>query len=1029
MTSPVTSTVTSPVTSTVTSTVTSPVTSAVTTTTGAFVERLLPSALQASLACGEEGELLGIELATVLVTAGRAVDMAESRMLIHAPLRVLSSSAGAPTSAPRLRAAALRCLALVLSRPGVAEACLLSGWCDAQREEEVWGHTTRAVGRIAAAAAASLRNQQQHQQWQHQPPGHASLPQQEQMAQAAAEARNEAELALNACMAVLGGVSRRPPEASVTGEGGGVDEWRRACEARESAAALRAEARAFNADAKAAVARWRANGWLGAGGMAVGVGGADDTIEAEAGAALGELIFALPGLSPPAVGDYLSRPGAFQKAALAAFFGCFDFSSLPLDGALRLAFAALHVPGEAQKVDRIVNAIAHAYFRQRPGPFADATSAYVMAFSAMLLNTDQHNANVRNKMTLEQFIKNNRKINAGEDLPREYLEGLYHAIASNEIKAHELPPPTPPPSSRAATAGGPAAAQPPPQQPATAAQPEFPSLPSVARWTYLHQRALRPAIRLGAPTAAVDDGDDSPTTTTPVPPPVMAPLQRSLVNSILPAVLELCAALVSAPDTPGGQSTLPLPRPPPADPVGKTAASVGRAFGLLGSAIQDSHGRRHEHTQHQQPHTQPPSPQLQHAAALPSTAATAASAATSLGHEPWALALRAVLQSLKLCARLSLLTHAAHAPSSDAPPSLVDRIVVMLCDASPLGTALPHLPTDPAAIRACTTPRAISLASAAIAIARALPAHLGRDGWRALLRTLLALHQLQLSPEPLPPHHGSAPLSPIDDASRAAADAAESGVESGTAAASESATSREEACALAASPPTGTGTGTGTSAAAAAAEQAIDAAAAAVERLLAGAWPLPTDPPWQQARAHQQLVHEAVRPAALLRSGLSSSGATQHLVPAALQTVDDTMHLALATHHRTAEAAAYASMPAARSLSLLAALVEQMGERAPPWALPAATDRMTRALATPQCPSAVHAAAAHALERLRRMVQPQQAQRAPPPQQQPQPQVQPGGHQEPPAGHLAGHAPAQSPGGASGSAPDKDIRAEDFYDM
>ena len=73
----------------VTSAVTSAVTPAVTTTTGAFVERLLPSALQASLACGEEGELLGIELAAVLVTAGRAVDMAESRMLIHAPLRVL----------------------------------------------------------------------------------------------------------------------------------------------------------------------------------------------------------------------------------------------------------------------------------------------------------------------------------------------------------------------------------------------------------------------------------------------------------------------------------------------------------------------------------------------------------------------------------------------------------------------------------------------------------------------------------------------------------------------------------------------------------------------------------------------------------------------------------------------------------------------------------------------------------------------------------------------------------------------------
>ena len=34
--------------------------------------------------------------------------------------------------------------------------------------------------------------------------------------------------------------------------------------------------------------------------------------------------------------------------------GRFDFGGLPLDGALRLTFAALHVPGEAQKVDRVL---------------------------------------------------------------------------------------------------------------------------------------------------------------------------------------------------------------------------------------------------------------------------------------------------------------------------------------------------------------------------------------------------------------------------------------------------------------------------------------------------------------------------------------------------------------------------------------------------------------------------------------------------------------------------------------------------
>lgn len=38
---------------------------------------------------------------------------------------------------------------------------------------------------------------------------------------------------------------------------------------------------------------------------------------------------------------------------------------------------------------------------------------------------------VKRKMTEEEFIRNNRKINDGKDLPREMLTHLYHSIAKN----------------------------------------------------------------------------------------------------------------------------------------------------------------------------------------------------------------------------------------------------------------------------------------------------------------------------------------------------------------------------------------------------------------------------------------------------------------------------------------------------------------------------------------------------------------------------------------------------------------------
>lgn len=50
-----------------------------------------------------------------------------------------------------------------------------------------------------------------------------------------------------------------------------------------------------------------------------------------------------------------------------------------------------------------------------------------------MLNTDLHNRQVKNKMTKEQFLKNNRGIDQGKDLGQEFLESIYDVILSDEI--------------------------------------------------------------------------------------------------------------------------------------------------------------------------------------------------------------------------------------------------------------------------------------------------------------------------------------------------------------------------------------------------------------------------------------------------------------------------------------------------------------------------------------------------------------------------------------------------------------------
>eukprot|EP00961_Rhodomonas_salina_P260224 3516563-Rhodomonas_salina.2 len=42
-----------------------------------------------------------------------------------------------------------------------------------------------------------------------------------------------------------------------------------------------------------------------------------------------------------------------------------------------------------------------------------------------MLNSDQHNPNVKKRMTVEDFIRNNRGVNEKTDFAREYLEEVF----------------------------------------------------------------------------------------------------------------------------------------------------------------------------------------------------------------------------------------------------------------------------------------------------------------------------------------------------------------------------------------------------------------------------------------------------------------------------------------------------------------------------------------------------------------------------------------------------------------------------
>lgn len=137
------------------------------------------------------------------------------------------------------------------------------------------------------------------------------------------------------------------------------------------------------------------------------------------------------------IGDYLGERDDTNLRVMHAYVDDLDFSGMEFDKAIRSFLSGFRLPGEAQKIDRLMEKFAERYVRCNPDAFKSADVAYVLAYSVIMLNTDAHNPMVKKKMSKEDFLRNNRGINDGGDLDSQFMESLYDRIVSDEIKMND----------------------------------------------------------------------------------------------------------------------------------------------------------------------------------------------------------------------------------------------------------------------------------------------------------------------------------------------------------------------------------------------------------------------------------------------------------------------------------------------------------------------------------------------------------------------------------------------------------------
>ena len=141
------------------------------------------------------------------------------------------------------------------------------------------------------------------------------------------------------------------------------------------------------------------------------------------------------------LGEYLSQGPApdypFHARVRQEYAGQLSFEGLTFAESLRKFLSNFRLPGEAQCIDRLMEVFSEELYKQQghSSVFRNADAVYVLSFSTIMLQTDLHNPTIKSelRMTKDQFIRNNRGINGGEDLPEDFIGDLYDKIKGRKL--------------------------------------------------------------------------------------------------------------------------------------------------------------------------------------------------------------------------------------------------------------------------------------------------------------------------------------------------------------------------------------------------------------------------------------------------------------------------------------------------------------------------------------------------------------------------------------------------------------------
>lgn len=94
-----------------------------------------------------------------------------------------------------------------------------------------------------------------------------------------------------------------------------------------------------------------------------------------------------------------------------------------IDEGIRKLLKHFTIPGESQVVDRIIDTFSKIFYEQNreDNIFHHSDAVYSFSYLLMMLQTNLHNPQVIEKMTLQQFANLSKGMNGPQDFKEDFL--------------------------------------------------------------------------------------------------------------------------------------------------------------------------------------------------------------------------------------------------------------------------------------------------------------------------------------------------------------------------------------------------------------------------------------------------------------------------------------------------------------------------------------------------------------------------------------------------------------------------------